>query len=123
MSNTQLQTLIGTDGALVELPRNFDRLPEHRQKQIVLAAIQENIIEMNQYYTEAKRAGEVAKTNMQRIRSSKEYRQATEAKREAKRCRQLCDLLSTEINGILKVAKKLGFDIKEDIKKIKQLEA
>ncbi|MDI6804641.1 MAG: hypothetical protein QME58_12490 [Bacteroidota bacterium] len=122
MSNiTQVQTMVGSDGALIELPKNFERLPERKQKQLILSVIQENIIQMNDFYTNEKRVKEVARVNYQRIRSSKEYRQAAEAKKEAKNCHQMCDLLSTEINGMLKIANKLGFDIREELKKIKQI--
>lgn len=121
MSNTQVQTLISADGALVELPKNFDKLPERRQKALIVAIIQEQQMEIADTITQYKKSEVIVKALTSRIRMSKEYRELNELKKQIKKLKDAEDAMIDMRSGMLKLSKKLGFDVHQEVSRIKEL--
>lgn len=124
MSNTNVQTLPAvSDGAVMSLPKNFDKLPERRQKALIVAIIQEQQMEIADAITQYKKMEVIVKAITSRIRMSKEYRELNELKKQIKKLKDAEDAMIDMRSGMLKLSKKMGFDVHQEVSRIKQLEA
>lgn len=124
MSNTaEISTavVVGKNGSI--LPKNFDSLSEKKQKGIILSELAEAQSEICNIVDDEERAKQEIKSLQTLLKSSKEFKRLNELKKSNKTSRVRVNQLLSERNGILKVAKKMGLDIKEELKKIKAIES
>ena len=103
------------------LPKNFDSLSEKKQKNIIigeLVEIQNLICSLVELSNENK--AEIKKLT-QIIKSSKEFKRVMDLKKDNKTSEKTISISLSERNGILKVAQKMGLDMKEEVKRIKEV--
>lgn len=104
------------------LPKNFNNLSEKRQKNVILSELaeaQSEICNMVDVEEEAKQ--EIKRINAL-LKTSKEFKRMTELKKQTKMSKQRVSQLLSERQGILKIASKMGLDLKEELRKLKSIE-
>lgn len=117
MSNTT-ELAIAENGKLV-LPKNFDSLSYKRQRAIIVEAFRDNLIAINDVVEQIEAAKLSAKRKADFIRLSKEGKELSRLRNEIKRLVQLKNDLAAARTGMLIITKKLGFDVKEELKNMK----
>lgn len=118
---TLSKTTISENGNIV-LPKNFDSLSIKKQKALVVEAFRDNLIAINDIIEQLQKTREESKILNQRIKQSKEGRELTKMKKDVKQCANLLQTLEAERMGMLRITKKLGFDITTELKKMKLIE-
>jgi hypothetical protein len=120
MSNDTM-VAVAENGKLI-FPKNFDQLSHKRQKQIIVEAFRDNLIAINEAMDEMERLKESARRKAEFIRLSKEGKELARCKSELKRLAQLKNDLCAARAGMLLITKKLGFNVIEELKKMKLIE-
>ena len=110
---------IGTTG-IENLPDNFSRAGKRQQKEIIVAAMQEHHHNMIKLNDEIRMLEKKQKQTQQLLKNSAEYQEVVELKRNVKENKALINALLMESQGMMKIARKLGIDIKPG--SIKQIE-
>jgi hypothetical protein len=112
--------MIGEKG-IVNLPGNFDKMSERRQKNLIVGIL----IEYN-----SEIAGDVeldSKESLEQrqlsavIKNSKEGRRLEALRRARQERKNRKEQLLIERNGVLKVAKRMGLEMTEELKKLKEI--
>lgn len=120
MTNKELSSLtIGTTG-IENLPDNIATAGKRQQKEIIVAAMQEHHHNMIKLNDEIRVLERKQKQTQQLLKNSAEYQEVVELKRNVKENKALINALLMESQGMLKIARKLGIDIKPGT--IKQIE-
>ncbi len=118
--NKELSSLtIGTTG-IENLPDNFSGAGKRQQKEIIVAAMQEHHHNMIKLNDEIRMLEKKQKQTQQLLKNSAEYQEVVELKRNVKENKALINALLMESQGMMKIARKLGIDIKPG--SIKQIE-
>lgn len=112
--------MVGEKG-IVPLPNNFDKLSERKQKNLIMGIL----IEYNNEIASDAELDNVESVEQRKltfmIKNSKEGR-ALERIRKAKADRKKRkEMLLIERNGVLKVVKRMGLEITEELKKLKEV--
>lgn len=110
---------IGTTG-IENLPDNIATAGKRQQKEIIVAAMQEHHHNMIKLNDEIRVLERKQKQTQQLLKNSAEYQEVVELKRNVKENKALINALLMESQGMLKIARKLGIDIKPGT--IKQIE-
>ena len=117
------QIAISKNGNLIELPKNFEKLSEKKQRNMIIAALQEQQMQIADLFNSEKELSDTFKLLNQRIKQSKEYGALIDMKKQIKDLAKQRQSALMERQGALKLAAKLGFDdIREDLRRIKQIE-
>lgn len=125
--NTQAlsKSVIAEDGAVIglegKLPKNFEQLSAKRQKQIVMDALRDEIIQITRLAEEQQIMREKIKRQNALIKNSKEFRTLTNMKKQLKSDSKLEYDLISEFSGMKKIALQLGLIGKDDLRKIKMI--
>ena len=103
------------------LPKNFNNLPEKRQKNIILSELADAQSEICNIVESEEDAKSEVKKITTLLKTSKEFKRIKELKAQSKQSKQRVSQLLSERNGILKIAAKMGLDLKEELKKLKAI--
>ena len=111
-----------SEKGIVALPNNFEKLSEKKQKNTVIAVL----IEYNQEIATGAELDSAEskehKALSMLIKNSKEGRRLEVLKKGKTERKKLKERLLLERNGVLKLAKRMGLDITEELKKLNQIE-
>jgi hypothetical protein len=115
MKNDQL--VVTENGSLAGL----EKVSERKQKAIITSEIATNANEIVKLAEQVEQAKIKMRELKAFLRKSKEWREAVNLKAAIKDAQKRGELLSVERSGMLRLAKKLGFDIEEEIRNIKKI--
>ena len=115
MKNDQL--VVTENGSLTGL----EKVSERKQKAIITSEIATNANEIVKLAEQVEQAKIKMRELKAFLRKSKEWREAVNLKAAIKDAQKRGELLSVERSGMLRLAKKLGFDIEEEIRNIKKI--
>ena len=115
MKNDQL--VVTESGSLTGL----EKVSERKQKAIITSEIATNANEIVKLAEQVEQAKLKMRELKAFLRKSKEWREAVNLKAAIKDAQKRGELLSVERSGMLRLAKKLGFDIEEEIRNIKKI--
>lgn len=121
MSN-QTTMAIAETGELVPLPKNFDKLSERKQKQLVVEAFRDHLIEFNKTMDEIESIETETKELAKYIRYSKSGIRLAELRKDIQQMKKQKNDLAAARRGMLIITKKLGFDLAGELKKMKMIE-
>ena len=120
---TLSKTTVTENGSIVALPKNFEQLSMRKQKTLVVEAFRDNLIAINDVLQQTEQIKDASKTLAQRISLSKEGKELARMKKEIKQLGITSKELQSRRMGMLDITKKLGFDLAEELKKMKLIEA
>ena len=120
---TLSKTTVTENGSIVALPKNFEQLSMRKQKTLVVEAFRDNLIAINDVLQQTEQIKDASKTLAQRISLSKEGKELARMKKEIKQLGITSKELQSRRMGMLDITKKLGFDLGEELKKMKLIEA
>lgn len=103
------------------LPANFERMSEKKQKAIIVGFVAEmnnEISNIDSGFEETQRKIKALKRKIENSAEGKELRKLMNGKSDDGKRKQYIML---ERQGALRLARKLGFDVGEEIKKLKEL--
>jgi CHASE2 domain-containing sensor protein len=115
MKNDQL--VVTENGSLA----GIEKVSERKQKAIITSEIASNANEIVKLAEQVEQAKIKMRELKAFLRKSKEWKEAVNLKAAIKDAQKRGELLSVERSGMLRLAKKLGFDIEEEIRNIKKI--
>lgn len=122
-STTSLsKTVIAENGSVINLPKNFDKLSQRKQKEIVINALRNEMIMINKLAGSQRELKERIKLQNNLIRNSKEHKDLMKMKKQFKEDARLEDELLIEQGGMIKIAVQLGIVKEADLKNIVLIE-
>ncbi|GMU99348.1 MAG: hypothetical protein AMXMBFR51_20830 [Ignavibacteriota bacterium] len=113
---------VAENGSVIKLPKNFDKLSQSKQRQVVLAALRDEMIQITSLASNQRVLKEKIKLQNSLIRNSKEYKELMKMKKQLKEDARLEYDLLGEWHGMKKLAFKLGLIKEEDVKSIVLIE-
>lgn len=116
------KTVIAENGSVINLPKNFDKLSQRKQKEIVLEALRNEMIMINKLAGNQRELKERIKQQNNLIRNSKEHKDLMKMKKQLKEDARLEDDLLIEQGGMIKLAMQLGIVKEADIRNIVLIE-
>lgn len=116
------KTVIAENGSVINLPKNFDKLSQRKQKEIVLEALRNEMIMINKLAGNQRELKERIKQQNNLIRNSKEHKDLMKMKKQLKEDSQLEDDLLIEQGGMIKIAMRLGIIKEADLRNIVLIE-
>jgi len=119
---TLSKTTITENGSIVALPKNFEQLSSRKQRTLIVEAFRDNLITINDTLQQIDNMNAQSKMLAQRIKLSKEGKELARTKRELKSLLNNFKELQSRRMGMLDLAKKLGYEITEELKKMKLIE-
>lgn len=119
MSNN---TAVAIADRQASLPRNFENLPAKRQRQAVVEAFRDNLIAINDAHDEVERLVDAARRKAELIRLSREGKELVRLRSEIKQLQASIRDLAAARQGMLALTKKLGFDVRDELKRMKLID-
>lgn len=120
LDNQRTAVMVSEKG-IVPLPSNFDKLSERKQKAVIVGILAEY---NNEIASDAEldnvEAVEQRKLTLM-ISNSKEGRALDKLKKARAERKKRKEMLLIERNGVLKVAKRMGLEMAEELKKLKEV--
>lgn len=124
MAQKEVQTLeqpgtsvITSDGVLT----GIEKYSEKKQKAIIVSEVASNANEIVKTAEDVEEAKLKIKTIRNQLKRSKEFKDLINLKAEIKALKSKGVQLSTERSGMLRLAKKLGYDVSAEIQNIKKI--
>lgn len=110
-----------SEKGIVPLPDNFDKMSERKQKNLIMGILIEynNEIASDAELDNVESVEQRKLTSM--IKNSKEGRQLDKIRKARSDRKRRKEMLLIERNGVLKVVKRMGIEIAEELKKLKEV--
>lgn len=128
MKEEKSTAVISTDGEVIGvegydgLPDNFEELSERKQKKLAIAALFELHIAFTTLHAKMEASNREAKSIQALINTSKQMKDLKAAKSGSRDAKKQIEQIGYELNGMLRVIKKLGIDVTKEIKNMKLIE-
>ena len=103
------------------LPENFESLSVTKQKDVIVSALQESQIQVVQMFDAIKDIEIKAKKLNDLVNHSKEMKELKALRTLIKEQKKMVEYILAERNGMLRLTKKIGFDVTKEMKKLKQV--
>jgi len=104
------------------LPGNFDKLSAKKQSALILNAAKDQLLEAIKIDVNIKEATERAKVLQMKINASQQMKDLKQLKRDIKQYTRMHEAMVMQFQGMIKLAKKLGLDLEEELKKFRVIE-
>jgi len=104
------------------LPGNFDKLPAKKQSALILNAAKDQLLEAIKIDVNIKEATERAKVLQMKINASQQMKDLKQLKRDIKQYTRMHEAMVMQFQGMIKLAKKIGLDLEEELKKFRVVE-
>lgn len=110
-----------SEKGIVQLPDNFEKLAVKKQKNLIVGIL----IEYNNEIASDAELDSVEAIEQKKlflmIKNSKEGRRLEQLRKAKAERKHKKEMLLIERNGVLKVAKKMGVEMSEELKKLKEI--
>lgn len=117
---SQTAVMVGEKG-IVPLPSNFDKLSERKQKNLIMGIL----IEYNNEIASDAELDNVETVEQRKltlmIKNSKQGQELERLRKARADRKRRKEMLLIERNGVLKVVKRMGIEITEELKKLKEV--
>jgi len=103
------------------LPENFDKLSKSKQQDAIKSTLQDIQVEIVKRSGNIKKNAEMKKKCQATIKQSKVGAELARAGKSIKRDNADLDSLFSELKGVLRLCRKFGLDMSDEVKALKQL--
>ncbi len=121
LENQPTSELVVTETGEVKLPGNFEKLSEKKQKAVIITELQEAEHSFVSVITKQKDINERIKRLTYQLSQTKQMQELKALKKDVNEMTKLSNLMLIRVQGMLHLAKKLGFDVTAEMKNFKMI--